>query len=734
VPSEGEESVLLKMGSKGNLMLSVIKTIIAIYDLITEWIYVLVQKPTKILAEQQKVRAEPCAPIRAGDTQVTYKPLPLDPNSHVRAFEHAQLSTMAEVWSYTVKRFQGRNLLGTRDVLGEDDEVQSNGGVFKKLQLGEYRWMTYLEADEIAENAGRGFRLTGQQPGMSVCLFADTRAEWLITAQACFKQNFPVVTLYTNLGEDAVIHGLNETEVETVITSHELLPKFKKILPHTPSVKKIVFFDSPIKQTTTSGFREDVKMMSFWDLVALGKKSNTNNNNTEEKVDTEPIPPTPDSPCIIMYTSGSTGNPKGVIVTHYNLFKAVNSYLYQLNDIEITEEDTYIGYLPLAHVLELIAESMMLIFGVGIGYSSPNTLTDKSTMIQKGAKGDAAILRPSLMACVPLVLDRIYKGVHENVKKKGDFFEKLFAFCVKYKVAAAEKGLTTPIMDKLIFRGVRALIGGRIRVIFTGGAPLSPEAHTFIKTCMGCPLLQGYGLTETTACATIMQFEENSVGRVGPPVQGINIRLEDWEEGNYRVTDKPWPRGEIIIGGGNITAGYYKMPEKTNEEYYNDPSGRRWFKSGDIGQIEEDGTLRIIDRKKDLVKLQFGEYVSLGKVESVLKTCGLVENICIYGDSSKSYCVALLCPDRVHLARLLHKLGLPEDTAWTDKSLVGAVLRELVSHGKKMKLEKFELPGAVTICTELWTPDTGLVTAAFKLKRKPLQQFYQNDVDRMYGI
>merc|ERR1711936_329746 len=304
-------------------------------------------------------------------------------------------------------------------------------------------------------------------------------------------------------------------------------------------------------------------------------------------------------------------------------------------------------------------------------------------------------------------------------------------------MAASNRGESTPIMDKLIFRGVRALIGGRIRVILAGGAPLSPESHAFIRTCMGCPLLQGYGLTETAACATIMCFEEHSTGRVGPPVQGLNIQLENWEEGNYRVTDQPRPRGEIIIGGENVTAGYYKNPEKTAEEYFTDANGRRWFKSGDIGQMEEDGTLRIIDRKKDLVKLQFGEYVSLGKVESVLKACPLVENICIYGDSSRSYVVAMVMPDRKNLAELAEKLGKTEtdfDLIRRDKDVTGAVLRELVMYGRQLRLEKFEVPGAVTVCDELWTPDTGLVTAAFKLKRKPLQLFYQADINRMYGV
>ncbi len=177
------------------------------------------------------------------------------------------------------------------------------------------------------------------------------------------------------------------------------------------------------------------------------------------------------------------------------------------------------------------------------------------------------------------------------------------------------------------------------------------------------------------------------------------------------------------------------MEDKTKEDFYTE-DGRRWFKSGDIGQLMPSGTLKIIDRKKDLVKLQFGEYVSLGKVEAVLKTCPIVENVCIYGEATKSYCVALVVPDRAQLSSLAAKFDKSEadfETQVTDKDLTGAVLRELVQHGKKHKLEKFEIPGAVTIVKELWDPDSGLVTAAFKLKRRPIQDFYQEEINRMYG-
>ena len=195
--------------------------------------------------------------------------------------------------------------------------------------------------------------------------------------------------------------------------------------------------------------------------------------------------------------------------------------------------------------------------------------------------------------------------------------------------------------------------------------------------------------------------------------------------------------GEICIGGGNVATGYYKLPEKTREDFFKDEEGRRWFRTGDIGEMAPDGTLRIIDRKKDLVKLQYGEYVSLGKVESELKTCPLVENVCVYGDPTQSYVVSLVVPDRNKLTTLAEKLGLGHlafEQMCTDKELTTTILKELATHGRKAGLEKFELPGAVTLCTELWTPESGLVTAAFKLKRKPIQEYYQKDLKRMYGV
>ena len=178
-------------------------------------------------------------------------------------------------------------------------------------------------------------------------------------------------------------------------------------------------------------------------------------------------------------------------------------------------------------------------------------------MVKKGCKGDATVLGPTIIAAVPLILDRIHKTIREKVNRKGPRFQDIFEWAFSYRLEAMQKGESAPIMDFLLFRPMRAALGGRVKVVLTGGAPLSEECQTFIRVCLGATILQGYGLTETTACASVMEMDDLwSVGKVGPPNQAMQIKLVNWEEGNYRVTDKPRPRGEIIIGGNSVADGY----------------------------------------------------------------------------------------------------------------------------------------------------------------------------------
>ncbi|XP_065349419.1 fatty acid CoA ligase Acsl3 [Cloeon dipterum] len=696
------------------------KCLSLVCDILTYPLYLVLQQPWRQKQLSNRIKAKP---VQKNDDTLTFRSVSEPKELHVELVRN-NVDTMEKLLNYTAQRYTHKKCLGTRDILAEEDEVQSNGRVFKKYVLGEYRWLTATQVEEQAANFGRGLRALGHEPKQNIVIFAETRAEWMIAAHGCFKQNIPVVTLYATLGDDAIAHGINETEATIVVTTQDLLPKFKAIIQSCPRIKRIIYMQDQLGvKTPAPSPAANVDVIPFNKVVQRGEELGPNGPSCS---------PSPDDIAIIMYTSGSTGVPKGVLLTHRNMLTTVKAFS---DAICIYHDDVFMGYLPLAHVFELLAESVCLLMGVPIGYSTPLTMVDSSSKIKRGTKGDVSVLHPTCLTAVPLILDRIFKGINEKVSKGSWLKRALFDFAYQYKLKWNKRGFSTPLLNRVVFGAARQLMGGRVRMIMSGGAPLSPETHELIKMCLCVQVIQGYGLTETCSAATVMDMHDDSLGRVGAPATNVDIRLVNWEEGHYRVTDRPHPRGEICVGGTNVSPGYYKNPEKTKEEFF-DETGRRWFKTGDIGEIHGDGSIKIIDRKKDLVKLQAGEYVSLGKVEAQLKTCPLVENVCVYGDPTKHFTVALVVPNPGHLAGLASRLGKNDidfELLCQDPQVEQAVLKELEEHGKKSKLARFEIPAAVKLCTEVWSPDMGLVTAAFKLKRKDIQERYQHEINRMYA-
>ncbi len=307
----------------------------------------------------------------------------------------------------------------------------------------------------------------------------------------------------------------------------------------------------------------------------------------------------------------------GAMITHGNLLissRTLRGRMAPLNPLT----DVYIGYLPLAHVLELCTEIIVLNGGISVGYSSPHTITDASTGIIKGELGDLRVLNPTIMHSVPAVLEKLSKAVKYKIKMKSVFFQSLFEICYIQKLRFLKSGYDVPILDFILFKRISSIvIGKNLRFLMCAGALLSEEVHEFVQICL-CPVRQAYGLTETLASGTTQLINQYVTGTVGSVVPCCELRLVNWNEGEYRITDKPYPRGEIYIGGDNIIKGYYNMPEKTKEDFHV-IDGIRFFATGDIGEMNIDkGTLRLVDRKKDIVKLSGGEYVSLNKIESVL--------------------------------------------------------------------------------------------------------------------
>ncbi|KAM8768957.1 long-chain-fatty-acid--CoA ligase 3a isoform 1-T2 [Acanthopagrus schlegelii] len=640
---------------------------------------------------------------------------------------HPGVDTLDKMFEYAATRFPHRDCLGTREVISEEDERQDNGKVFKKVVLGEYRWLSYKEVLTAASQLGSGLASLGQRPKNTIAIFCETRAEWIIAAQACFLYNFPLVTLYSTLGGPAIAHGLNESQVSHIITSRELLEtRLKAILIEVPRLQHIIVVDNT--PTSWPGYPRGISVHNMAAVQKLGAKP--------ENAARERKQPMPSDIAVIMYTSGSTGIPKGVMISHSNIIAGITGMAERIPNL--CEEDTYIGYLPLAHVLELSAELVCVAHGCRIGYSSPQTLADQSTKIKKGSKGDTSMLQPTLMAAVPEIMDRIYKNVMTKVEEMNCVQRTLFILAYNYKLEQLAKGYSTPLCDKLVFKKVRSLLGGQTRVLLSGGAPLSAATQRFMNVCFCCPVGQGYGLTETCGAGTISeckQLWDYSTGRVGGPLVCCEIKLKDWVEGGYRSTDKPHPRGEILVGGPNVTMGYYKNEAKNQEDFFVDENGQRWFCTGDIGEFHQDGCLKIIDRKKDLVKLQAGEYVSLGKVEAMLKNCPLVDNICAYANSDETYVIGFVVPNQKQLLALADQYGIRGscEQLCNTKAMEELVLKIITEAALAAQLERFEIPRKICLSPEPWTPETGLVTDAFKLKRKELKTRYQDDIERMYG-
>ncbi|NXV90407.1 ACSL3 ligase, partial [Calonectris borealis] len=710
-----------KMKLKHNInpvLLQLINFIILVYSFVTYIPWYIFSGSRQAIAKAKQVKAKPVNNKPGG----AYRSV----NSlHCLASVlYPGCDTLDKVFKYAKAKFKDKKLLGTREILKEEDEIQPSGKIFKKVILGKYTWLSYEDVYIKAVNFGNGLAVLGQQPKTNIAIFCETRAEWMIAAQACFMCNYQLVTLYATLGGPAIVHGLNETEVTTIITSKELMQtKLKEIVSQVPRLRHIITVDG--KPTTWSEFPKGVIVHTMASVQAMGAKADTGNKQQAR--------PVPSDIAVIMYTSGSTGVPKGVMISHCNIIAGITGMAERIPNLG--EKDIYIGYLPLAHVLELSAELVCLSHGCCIGYSSPQTLADQSSKIKKGSKGDVTTLKPTLMAAVPEIMDRIYKNVMNKVNEMTSFQRNLFILAYNYKMEQISKGYTTPLCDSLIFRKVRMLLGGKIRILLCGGAPLSAATQRFMNICFCCPVGQGYGLTESAGAGTITEVWDYTTGRVGAPLVCCEIKLMNWEEGGYYNTDKPYPRGEILIGGQNVTVGYYKNEVRTKKDFTVDENGQRWLHTGDIGEFHQDGCLKIIDRKKDLVKLQAGEYVSLGKVEAALKNLPLVDNICAYASSFHSYVIGFVVPNQKELAELARKKGFKGtwEEICNSPEMEKEVLKVLAEAAMAANLEKFEIPVKIRLCPDPWTPETGLVTDAFKLKRKELTAYYQMDIDRMYG-
>jgi len=381
-------------------------------------------------------------------------------------------------------------------------------------------------------------------------------------------------------------------------------------------------------------------------------------------------------------------------------------------------------------------ESTLLFHGTRLGIGSPRTLSSNGV---KDCDGDLKELGPNLFIAVPTIFEKIKHGVMYMVNSKGAFSRFIFHIAFTQKLRSIKSGRKGTIWDRLVFNKVRDTLGIKnMKYMITGSAHLSGDMHDFARVVFDCPLLQGYGLTETVSSGTVQRVGDCTNENIGCCVHSTEVKLVDVPEMGYHSSDTPYPRGEIWIRGPTITLGYFKQEEKTNEAFFEDnDSPYKWFASGDIGMWLEDGRLKIIDRKKNLIKPPHGEYIAIEKLESSYKNCQFVEFICVYVDSTHYDCVALIVASKDRLvawAKANNISGFEDYHTFCESTQVhDFVLNELKNTARKTKLRSIETLRNITIYSEEWNPQNLMLTAAMKLNRTEIVKRFRPDIDRMYA-
>ncbi|KAE8817794.1 long chain acyl-CoA synthetase 6, peroxisomal-like [Hordeum vulgare] len=606
------------------------------------------------------------------------------------------IGTLHDNFVYAVETFTDCRYLGTR--------VCADGAV------GDYKWMTYGEASTSRTAIGSGLIYHGISEGARIGLYFINRPEWIIIDHACAAYSYISVPLYDTLGPDAVQFIVNHATVEAIFCVPQTLSTLLSFLTQMPCVRLIVVVGGDNANTPSATVAAGVEIITYSSLHSQGKMSSQTYR-----------PPKPEDVATICYTSGTTGTPKGAVLSHENLIANVAGSSL---GVKFYPSDVYISYLPLAHIYERANQIALLHYGVAIGFYQGDNLK---------LMDDLAALRPTVFASVPRLYNRIYSAITNAVKDSGGLKERLFRTAYNAKRQALMKGRNpSPMWDKLVFNKIKARLGGRVRLMTSGASPLSADVMEFLRICFGGEVLEGYGMTETSCVITTMDIGDKLIGHVGSPNPSCEVKLVDVPEMNYTSDDQPYPRGEICVRGPTIFRGYYKDEVQTRDVIDNDG----WLHTGDIGLWLPGGRLKIIDRKKNIFKLAQGEYIAPEKIENVYAKCKFIAQCFIYGDSFNSFLVAIVAVEPDVLKAWAASEGIQSEDLrqlCADPRAKAAVLADMDSIGKEAQLRGFEFAKAVTLVAEPFTVENGLLTPTFKVKRPQAKAYFTKELADMYA-
>ena len=574
-----------------------------------------------------------------------------------------------------------------------------------------YTWNTYNQVLERAKQVGSGLIDLGAKPKEFIGIIAGNRIETTLVEQACNCYSMVYLPIPDSKFETIkTIIQITKVKIiilENIIKARQIL---KNIMNMEFSLNIIVVIEKPSEEMIRLENEYQIKIVEFSTLEKAEKLSIR-----------ELIPPKPDDLYTITWSSGTTGSPKGIMLTHKNLVAAISGAYAFVKDAgnNLDAHQVYLSFYPSTHVVEIFMKNA--IYGVGgrVGFFAG----DQTKLLN-----DAQTLKPTIFLSPVQLVTQLLESLMTKLQKSW-FKLKLFNAAMNAKTKLYKKGILTSstIWDYLVFKKIKKLFGGNVELFAVGSAPIDDICLNFIRCSLGTKVFFNYGLTETSSLLCVSYPFDFQPGSVGPPLTCSLIKLIDAPQLNYFVENG---FGEICVKGANVFSGYFNDEALTNTVIDEDD----WFHTGDIGTWLNNGSLKIIDRRKNIFILSNGERIIPEKIESAFVQIPIIYQIFVYGDQNHDFVVAIVVPDQDMLkvwCKQKKIIGSPR-SLYKDPKINKFIFREMQKFGIKNNFSSYEIPKKIILSEEYFTQENGLLTATRKPKRHIIYNTFQSDIESMF--